>query len=161
MVWQDQQDAISALNAAYGGTQANGVFGRWMHFASDARTDVGTSRSPWTDLQNWTRTVLVSSNFEGNEAAWREHYHAIFRANQVIANVPQIDMDAAVKSRIVAEATFLRSLMYYNLSILFGNVPILTGLLNAGEFPATQPQAAVLAQVETDALAAAADLPVS
>lgn len=157
--WQNQDDAISALNAVYGGTQANGVFGRWLHFASDARTDVGTSRSPWTDLQNWTRTVLVSSNFEGNEFTWREHYHAIFRANQVIENVPSIDMDEGVKRRIVAEATFLRGLMYYNLAILFGNVPVITGILPAGEFPPTEPEASVLAQVEADALAAAPDLP--
>lgn len=159
--WLTDDDAIVAINAAYGGIQGNGVYGRWLHFASDARTDVGTSRSPWTDLQNWTRTVLVSSNFEGNEFSWRERYHAIYRANQVIENVPAIEMDEGLKRRIVAEATFLRGLMYYDLAILFGNVPVITEVLEAGEFPATQPEATVLAQAETDALAAAADLPES
>jgi hypothetical protein len=159
--WQGEGDAIAALNAAYGGIQANGVYGRWYHFVSDSRTDVGTSRSPWTDLQNWTRTVLVTSNFGPNQDVWREHYHALYRINQVIVNVPGIEMDGGLRGRIVAEATFLRALLYYDLAILFGNVPIVTEPLNAGEFPPTQPQAAVLAQVEQDATAAAPTLPAS
>jgi len=159
--WRSEVDAIAALNAAYGGLQANGVYGRWYHFASDARTDVATSRSPWTDLQNWTKTVLVTSNFEGNRDTWIHHYQAIYRANQVITNVPNIEMDEGLKRRIIAEATFLRGLLYYNLAILFGNVPILTEPMQAGEFPTTAPYEQVIAQVESDATAAAADLPLS
>ncbi|HEX6068948.1 MAG TPA: RagB/SusD family nutrient uptake outer membrane protein [Longimicrobiaceae bacterium] len=159
--WQNEDDALAGLNAAYGGIQANGVYGRWHHFVSDARTDIGTSRSPWTDLQNWTRTVLVTPDFGPNQDVWREHYHAIFRVNQVISNVPEIEMDDALKRRIVAEATFLRALLHYNLANFFGNVPIITEPMDPGEFPASSAQAEVLARVEADALAAAADLPLT
>jgi hypothetical protein len=159
--WQNQNDALTALNATYGGLQFNGVFGRWLWFVSDARTDIGTSRSPWTDLQNWTKTVLVTPDFGPNQEVWRNHYQALFRANQVIANVPEIEMDAAAQKRIVAEAKFIRALLHYNLAILFGNVPIVTEPSQPGDLPATQPQAAVLAQVQKDASEAAADLPAS
>jgi len=159
--WRNQNDALLGVNAAYGATQANGVFGRWYHFVSDARTDIGTSRSPWTDLQNWTKTVLVTPDFGPNQDVWNEHYRALYRANQVIENVPAIDMDAALRDRIVAEATFLRGLLHWNLYLLYGNVPVMTQVMNAGEYPPTSPMAAVLEQVATDAQAAAGVLPVS
>src|SRR5919204_4896214 len=95
--WANQSDALLGVNATYGATQANGVFGRWYHFISDARTDVATSRSPWTDLQNWTKTVLVTPNFGPNQDVWNDHYRALFRANQVIENVPNIDMDEGLR----------------------------------------------------------------
>lgn len=159
--WQSRSDAEQAINAAYGGLQANGVFGRWLHFVSDARTDVGTSRSPWTDLANWTKTVLVTPNFGPNQDVWRGHYHALFRANQVIVNVPSVQTEEAVKQRIVGEAKFIRALIYYNLAILYGNVPVLTEPMNAGEFPASKPQPEVFAQALQDATDAAAALPPS
>lgn len=159
--WLTEDDAISAINAAYGGIQANGVYGRWFHFVGDARTDVATSRSPWTDLQNWTKTVLVTPDFGPNQDVWNEHYRALYRINQVIVNVPEMDIDAGLKSRVVGEATFLRGLLYYNLAVLYGNVPVVTEPVAAGEFPSNQPTAAVLAQVEQDAAAAAAALPAS
>lgn len=159
--WLAEEDAVAAINAAYGGIQANGVFGRWFHFVSDARTDVATSRSPWTDLQNWTKTVLVTPNFGPNQDVWNEHYRALYRVNQVIVNVPGMDIDEGLKSRIVGEATFLRGLLYYNLAILYGNVPVVTEPVAAGEFPANQPYATVIAQVEQDGAAAAAVLPAS
>lgn len=158
--WQNQTDAISGLNAVYNGLQNDGVFGRWIYLPSDGRTDVATSRSPWTDLQNWTKTVLISSNFGPSSQVYSEHYQGIYRANQVLANVPNITMDEAVKKRVLAEAKFLRGVYYYNLALLFGNVPVVTQPARAGDFPATSPQAEVYAQVIKDATEAAADLPV-
>lgn len=151
--WRDANDAILALNAAYGATQANGVFGRWYHFVSDARTDIARSRSPWTDLQNWTKTVLVTPDFGPNQDVWNQHYQALYRANQVIANVPEIEMDAALEERIVAEATFIRALMHYNLWLFYGNVPVMTSVMSPGEYPATTPAAQVLEAVAADAQA--------
>ena len=159
--WQSQEDAVLAMNAVYGATQANGVFGRWLHFVSDARTDVGRSRSPWTDLQNWTKTVLVTPNFGPNQDVWDHHYEALFRANQVIEYVPDIEMDAGLRDRIVAEAKFVRGLMHWNLVLLFGNVPVMTEPLGAGEFPANMPPDQVLDQIAQDAQDAAAVLPES
>ena len=159
--WQNESDAVAAVNAVYGGLQATGVFGRWLLLIGDARTDVGTSRSPWTDLQNWTKTVLVTSNFGPNQEVWSQHYQGIFRANQVIANVPGIGMDEARKKRLVAEAKFIRALLYYNLSLLYANVPVPTEPSRAGDFPETKAQQDVFAQVLNDATEAAADLPLS
>lgn len=159
--WRTQEDALLAVNAVYSETQDNGMFGRWLHFISDGRSDIARSRSPWTDLQNWTKTVLVTPNFGPNQEVWNDHYQALFRANQVISNVPGIQMDTGVRDRIVAEATFLRALVHWNLALLYGNVPVMTSVMDPGEFPATQQHPQVLEQVAQDAQAAAAALPVS
>ncbi|HEX2094247.1 MAG TPA: RagB/SusD family nutrient uptake outer membrane protein [Longimicrobiaceae bacterium] len=122
--WQTEQDAVQGVNAAYRGLQENGTYGRWLQFAYDTRSDIGFSRSPWGDLANFTKSVLGSYDFEVNREIWQHHYQTIFRANQVIANVPNIQMNTAMRDRIVAEAKFIRALMYFNLVSLYGNVPL-------------------------------------
>src|SRR2546430_12083421 len=77
--------------------------------------------SPWTDLSNFTKFTFTSYDFEVNREIWQHHYQAIFRANQVIARVPAIPMDATLRDRIVGEAKFIRALMYLNLVTLYGN----------------------------------------
>src|SRR5690606_13020100 len=60
------------------------------------------------------------------EANWRNLYVGINRANAVIDNVPGVpDMDPAQQARIVAEASFLRALHYFNLVRIYGGVPLM------------------------------------
>src|SRR5256886_15031167 len=94
--------------------QNNGTYGRWLVFATDLRSDIGMILSPWTDLSNFTKFTFTSYDFEVNQALWQDHYEGIFRANQVIAHVPAIAMDAALRDRIVGEAKFIRALLYYD-----------------------------------------------
>jgi hypothetical protein len=53
-------------------------------------------------------------------------YRGVGRANTVITEVPAIDMDKALQSRYVAEAKFLRAFYYWNLTTLWGDVPLFT-----------------------------------
>lgn len=161
--WQNQNDAMAGLSAAYSGLQQNGVFGRWLWFVSDARTDVGTSRSPWTDLANWTRTVLVTPNFGPNQDVWNEHYRALFRANQVIASLPNVtSMSDEARNQMTAEAKFIRGLIHYQLALLFGPAPIVTTVLEPGQYPeSSQSVDQVYAQAAKDFTEAAAALPPS
>jgi hypothetical protein len=160
--WRTQNDAVLGINATYRGLQENGTYGRWLQFATDLRSDIGFSRSPWGDLANFTKSVLGSYDFEVNREIWQHHYQTIFRANQVIDNVPNIQMDAGTRDRIVAEARFIRALMYYNLVNLYGNVPL---VLKAAESPEERPNQATPAQVwtqiEQDLQAARGALPAS
>lgn len=69
----------------------------------------------------------TSTNYRGSEVWWRTYYAGIFRANDVIENMPDVpDMDAAECSRLVSEARFLRSWWYYRLNALYGNIPYYT-----------------------------------
>ncbi|MGQ0563168.1 MAG: RagB/SusD family nutrient uptake outer membrane protein [Gemmatimonadota bacterium] len=159
--WKSQDDALAGLNAAYRSLQDNGTYGRWLAFAYDLRSDIGFSRSPWGDLANFTKSVLGTYDFEVNRELWQHHYRAIFRANQVIANVANTEMDATLKARVIGEARFMRALLYYNLVNLFGNVPLITEPSQPEDRPAAVPPATAWAQIEQDLKDAAAALPVS
>jgi hypothetical protein len=159
--WQTEQDALLGVNAVYRGLQENGAYGRWLQFAYDVRSDIGFSRSPWGDLANFTATAFTSYDFEVNRQIWNHHYGVVFRANQVIHQVPTIDMNAALRSRIVGEAQFIRALMYFNLVTLYGNVPLNLEISTATARPQQATPAETWAQIEADLTAAAAALPLS
>jgi hypothetical protein len=158
--YRNRADALAAVNATYHSIQELGVFGRWLVFADDMRSDIASSSSPWPELANFTRTVLASYDFEVNIHLWQHTYWTIFAANQVIASVPPLEnVSQADKDRFVAEAKFLRALAYFNLVTLFENVPLVTQPLSAVERPATVPPAEVWAQIEQDLEEARAVLP--
>jgi starch-binding outer membrane protein, SusD/RagB family len=157
--WQTEAQALQGINATYRGLQENGAYGRWLQFAYDVRSDIGVSRSPWGELANFTATVFTSYDFEVNRQIWEHHYGTILRANQVIDNVPGIDMNAALRDRIVGEARFIRALMYFNLVNLYGNVPLNLTTSVASDRPQQVSAAEAWAQVEADLNAAIAVLP--
>jgi hypothetical protein len=159
--WQTREHAIAGVNAAYNALMKNGTYGRWLVFATDLRSDIGMIQSPWTDLSNFTKFTFTSYDFEVNREIWQHHYQAIFRANQVIARVPGIAMDAVLRDRIVGEAKFIRALLYFNLLTLYGNVPLITTPPLLTDRPATASPAAVWAQIEQDLTEARAALPQS
>jgi len=159
--WQTEQHALQGVNAAYRGMQENGAYGRWLQFAYDIRSDLGFSRSPWGELANFTATIFTDLDFEVSRQIWNHHYGAIFRANQVIDNVPGIQMNAALRDRIVGEAKFIRALMYFNLVNLYGNVPLNLKTSVAADRPSQATPAQVWAQIEKDLTEAMAVLPPS
>jgi hypothetical protein len=94
---------------------------------------------------------------------WNGEYQDIQLCNQVLDNVPNISMDANLKSRYLAEAKFVRAYAYFRLVRAFGDVPLRLHLpKDATEYniPRT-PKAEVWAAIETDLNDAAAVLPQS
>lgn len=158
--WRDRNDAIQAINAAYNGLQLRGTYQRWLVFAYDVRSDIGHSQSPWPELNQFNKFTLGSYDFEVNLELYGHHYQAIYRANQVIANVPNIPMEQVLKDQLVAEAKFIRGLLYFNLANLYGNVPLILELPRGDQRPGTATAAEVWAQVEKDFSEARAALPV-
>ena len=154
-------DAQAAVFAAYNGLQQRGMYQRWWAFDFDARSDIGTTTlSPWGDLADFGKTVIRNPNFEVNIETYTHAFNTIARANQVIANVPNVQMDAATRDRYVAEAKFLRGLSYYHLVTLYGpNVPLILTPPTVGDRPASSDSATMFAQIATDFRDAAAVLP--
>lgn len=66
--------------------------------------------------------------------AWEGFYHAIFRANLAIENIPGIDMDDKKRDRLVGEAKFLRAYAYFNLVRWFGDLPLVIRPLTEDEY---------------------------
>lgn len=160
--WKTGDDAVKGINAVYGNFYRNGSPGsRWTPFYFDIRSDDGYSTSPWNELRSVGALNITQYSFEVNYDTWWHHWRGVFRTNQVLANVPGINMDEALKTRILAEAKFIRALYYYNLVTIWGNVPLILTPSQPADKPSQAPQAEVWSQIEKDLNEAAADLPVS
>jgi hypothetical protein len=55
---------------------------------------------------------------------WEESYETINRANLFLDNIDKVSMSDELKNKYRAEALFLRSLIYFNLIRMFGDVPM-------------------------------------
>lgn len=58
------------------------------------------------------------------ETLWTGIYKGIANANVAIDKIPGITMDATKKAKLIAEAKYIRALLYFNLVRLFGPVPL-------------------------------------
>lgn len=160
--WKNETDAAQGLNAVYGNFYRNGSPGsRWTPFYMDIRSDDGYSTSPWNELRSVGALNITQYSFEVNYDTWWHHWRGVYRANQVIANVPTIQMDDALKMRYVGEAKFLRAVYYYNLLTIWGSIPLILAPSNPADKPSQVPQEEVWAQIEQDLTEAAAALPLS
>lgn len=156
--WRTGSDALQGVNAVYGNFYRNGP-SRWLPYYMDARSDDGYSTSPWNELRSISGLNITNYSFEVQADTWGHHWRGVYRANQVIANVPGIDMDATARNRYVAEAKFLRAWNYYNLVTIWGNIPLVLEPSQPNDKPAQVAQAQVWAQIEQDLTEAADALP--
>ena len=157
--WNNANDAIAGVNAVYS-TLHRGAISRWMLFYYNIRSDEGKSLSPATFIPNNTDHFLITDYNEGIAYdIWRDLYVGIFRANQVLDNVPAIEMNEAMKQRVLGEAKFLRALFYYNLVTLWGNVPLMLKPSTPNDKPASSTPSEVWTQIEKDLNEAASGLP--
>jgi starch-binding outer membrane protein, SusD/RagB family len=160
--WLSSSDAQAGITATYNALLRTGTFQRWQAFGYDMRSDIATaSASPWGALASYSRFQFPEGyDFEINRELWDHAYLLVSRANQVIANVPAIQMDVAARDRVVGEAKFLRGLGYFRLMTLFGpNAPLITSPPSATDRPTSSDSAAMWAQIEKDFTEAAAALP--
>lgn len=160
--WNSEDDAYEAINSVYNMFYKTGLWARWIYMRLDITSDEGFSNSPWIELADWTRFQYINYNFwEGNVNTWSDTYKAIFRCNQVLAFVPDIEFaNQEDKSRVLAQAKFLRGLHYYYAAILYENVPIVLEPSEPTDLPEQNTLAEVWVQVEKDLTEAAQALPV-
>ncbi len=158
--WKSADDAEAGVNACYSFLYKEGTWMRWLSFRYDLTSDEGWSSSPWIELGDWTRFQYTNYNFyEGNNVHWEHFYVGIFRANQVLAYVPAIEMDAAQKNRVLAQASFMRALWYFQVNLLWekGTMPLEPQPSTYN--PSDASEADIWAQIETDLTFAAENLP--
>ena len=127
--WQTSADAIDGANALYEQFDGEEFYGRGFMWYINASDDMVTGRSNGK-ADNVKNFNIATSGVSYLTDQWKMRYIVIKRANDIILHVPGINMDAALKNRILGEAYFLRGLMYFQLSYNYGNdqagVPIVT-----------------------------------
>ena len=157
--WKTAQDAQNGVNTIYSTYHRVGL-SRNQFFLTIIRSDEGFSTSPNSVLiNNFDVFNVTDYNLWETTTVWQDLYVGIGRANQVLDNVPAIDMDPVTKEKLLGEAKFMRGFFYYYLATLWGNVPVLLKTAVPTEYPATTKQADVYAQCIKDFSEAAAVLP--
>lgn len=125
--FQTQEDAIYAINGAYQPLQWPKLYNMRMWttdiFAGNSIVGAGGG-DDGRETQELMNFVTATDN-PGVLDLYRGPAPGILRANLVLEHVPQMDIDAALKDRILGEAYFLRGFYYFVLTRFFGDVPLI------------------------------------
>ncbi len=123
-----EDELIKGVNAIYAAVQSNSLVAREWFFLHDLRSDDAASGGG--QLEGQRAAVLNGANDPANSvsgAVWQGYFIVVHRANSVIGgSANTLNIDEAVKTRIVAEARFLRAYAYADLLALWGGVPLYT-----------------------------------
>lgn len=123
--WKTDENALQGVNAVYQALLYEGTYMRSTPLLLDAKGDDMKSDSPWSAMYTTGKFTTNVADEAIYGWAFREYYQGVYRANQVLKNVPNIQFsDAQLKERIIGQAYFLRGLYFYHLVKLFGRVPL-------------------------------------
>jgi len=160
--YQNETDAQGAINGAYE-SMGPDYYGITNYLMTVLHGDYLNGRGSQAPI-SYMDKVLDQQNIERVASNWSRLYSAINRANAVLDNVPAIEnMTEDARTRILAEAHFLRALAYFELVRGWGAVPIKTKEstdLSELESP-RMPESDVYDLIIEDASAAESGLPES
>lgn len=117
--YRNSADAEAAITTAYNSVR---------NFNTDNYAKITEATLKGIMIFNAQGLNFDSWSFDANDAiiddVWQGAYEGVFRTNLVLQNVPKISMDDLEKQRIIGEAYFLRALFYFQLTTVFGDVPL-------------------------------------
>ncbi|MEE4178734.1 MAG: RagB/SusD family nutrient uptake outer membrane protein [Bacteroides sp.] len=154
------EDALLATNAAYtslrewyynsGGYPILDIMSDDSHKGSNPNDQLSTV-GPYDDF---THTPTQ----DGLDRWWNQLYVGVKRANVVVEYVPDISMDEGLKTRYIAEARFIRGLVYFDMVRAWSGVPLVTTTTPEQNLPRAAEEE-IFQQVISDLAFAAANLP--
>lgn len=125
----NKKGANAALAGLYNQFQDANYYGRNFQLIGDVASDISQSVGTWDFYREMDTYVTAPANRE-NAALWTRGYRAINIANTLIANVPTLaELTVAEKNVILGQAYFLRGLVYFDLTRVYGGVPDVVGTL--------------------------------
>lgn len=132
--YQTEGDAVAATNALYDylsvGTEAifdpgfGGIFFNDYWVLHDLVSDNALEKITSQEYRNLSEFRHTADNMR-IELYWQDLYKTINAANTVVDKVPLIDFDDMRKQHLIAEARFIRAMMYFELARTFGDVPLM------------------------------------
>jgi len=151
--YQTGTDAQTALIGAFSIMQAQNYYSRAVYEISELPSDL-----MYPSSGNQARADLSGLSYQPTNSEitvwWQNCYQMIKNANDLIANVPKIDMDTAFRNNILGNARFLRAIGYFDLVRTFGDVPLITRpITNPSDsllFPHRTPAQLVYQQIIAD-----------
>ncbi|MEP6747884.1 MAG: RagB/SusD family nutrient uptake outer membrane protein [Bacteroidota bacterium] len=160
--WRNQADVIAGVNGIYNVLTTEDWVGHNLYVYDDQSDDISVD-GDHPDFKAIER-FNIDPTLQLIYVTWPFAYEQIQRANNAIIYIPGVtDIDAAIKSRSLGEAYFLRAHAYFELSKIYGEVPlILENNVKTGNYNVAKASIdSVRKQVEADLTKAASLLPES
>jgi len=120
-------DFTVAVNGAYAALQLNGTYGRMYLLLNEMRSDNtynGGGASGLAATYEAIDKFTVQPTATEISDAWSDSYEGIARCNIILDKIGAADFDITLKKQYEGEVLFIRSLLYYNLAVIFGNIPL-------------------------------------
>ncbi|WP_449436117.1 RagB/SusD family nutrient uptake outer membrane protein [Pedobacter steynii] len=161
--WKTPEDATKGVNSMYANLRSwqNTAFAPMgVESLGSDEAEKGSTAGDATFFNAFDDFTLSSTEGQVKDF-WKGQFQNINLANQVLDNIPNINMDATLRNRYLAEAKFIRAYSYFRLVRAFGDVPL---RLNVPKDPSEYnlprtPAAQIWAAIEKDLDEAAAVLP--
>lgn len=113
--WATTDDLNRGLVATYAALQLEGLFGGTSATQLPVRSDVGRPNN-WNANARSLQTLAFNENTSVVKERWQACYVGVYRANQVLANLENIDNISKEELTLVeAQTRFLRGFFYYSL----------------------------------------------
>lgn len=130
ILFETEEGIHKLLNSVYAQTRSWGFSGFSWFVAKEVGSDDTNPGSSPADgsvprMEQVNNFTYLASQGDLN-TFYGGLYTMIARANMVINNAPDVDMDPALQTRYIAEAKFFRALAYFNLVRGWGGVSIYT-----------------------------------
>jgi starch-binding outer membrane protein, SusD/RagB family len=126
-IYKTDATAASVLTGIYTNMSSYGIF----NGAASVSIRAGLSADELVPVTNASNilTILYFNGLtnNGDQLYWSDLYAYIFKANSAIEGISASGgVSIEVKKRLLAEAKFIRALMYFYLANFYGDVPLLT-----------------------------------
>jgi hypothetical protein len=155
-VFKTTRDVETAVLGAYGRFAAEDAWGRKMHLPIMLRgdmIDIGDQGTPARRIQ--VNNFDMDANNGMVTAFWPAAYETISAANAAIAGAAVVGEPVERIAELEAEGRFIRSMVYFHLVRLFGDIPYITefitdpaSVVDLGKTPAADVYAGIIADFE-------------
>lgn len=126
--FKTESDFNTAINGAYAGLASNNAYGKNYMLLNEMRSDNTNNGGGATGLAESLARITVFDELATAgevETTWAGAYSTISRTNLILSRIDNANIeDPAFVNRVKGEALFIRSLVYYNLAITYGNIPL-------------------------------------
>ncbi|MES2519505.1 MAG: RagB/SusD family nutrient uptake outer membrane protein, partial [Bacteroidota bacterium] len=125
--YQTKDQFIQAINAAYSPLQ--GIYNNTIWLFAELRSDNTSYQQNTADRSGTIREELDEFRENDQNANFQTFFNAsylgISRCNLLLTKIQSATFDQASRNQIEGEARFLRAYYYFNLSRVFGDVPLI------------------------------------
>ena len=160
--YQTADDAIAAVNGAYTPLHNRELYKRQIYSLEYLSGDFAITQGgfQYANLLGFNFTPLEDNLVN---STWNGSYIGIARANAVINQLLNAEIDEGLEARVIAEARFLRAVYYFHLVTFYGGVPIVEQQITGANDPLIRPERRseeeIWAYIEQDLAAALEVLP--